>query len=73
MISVFLRDISFIDLSMSDVPIACCTCDEDDPVAEVSLDVIDTAVVNTPFGAKCSASVEGTIVLTVVITVGIET
>ena len=49
------------------------TCDVDEEVAEMSLEVIDTAVSNTPFGAKCSANVEGRTVLTVGITVGMET
>ena len=41
-------------------------------MAEVSIDCTDTAVASGTFGAKCSANVDGTVVLTVGITVGIE-
>ena len=48
-------------------------CDVDEEVAEISLEVIDTAVANTPCSAKFSANVEGIAVLTVGITVGMKT
>lgn len=48
------------------------TCEVDEEVEEMSLQVIDTAVANTSFGAKCPTYVEGTTVLTVGITVGMQ-
>ena len=66
-------DISSIALTMAVVLPVGFTCDVDEEVVEISLEVIDTAVANTPFGAKCSANVEGIVVLTVGITVGMGT
>ena len=48
-------------------------CDVDEEVAEISLEVIVTAVPNTPCDAKCFANVEGKNVLIVGITIGMQT
>ena len=63
---------SSIALTMAAIPPVWFTYDVDEEVVEISLEVIDTAVANTPFGAKFSANVEGTAVLTVGIIVGME-
>lgn len=64
-------DISSIAFIMAVVSPAVFTYDVDESVAEMYLEVIDSAVANTPCGSKCSANVEGIVVLTIGITVGI--
>ena len=61
-----------MDFTKSVASVPCCTYDVADEVVEISLDVIDTAVANNPFGAKCSANVEGTTAVTIGMTVGME-